>query len=128
MERDARTAVERYLAEVLNGENDDGPDELISSATLKQRVVGFRTAFPDLRTETNVVVAAEDLVAVHLTGSGTHRGVFQGCPATGRAWTASCTAIYRLEDGRIADAWLNWDLLSILEQLRCVRRVETVSA
>ena len=30
--------------------------------------------------------------------------------------------------GRIAEGWINWDWLAVLEQLGCIQRVETVSA
>jgi steroid delta-isomerase-like uncharacterized protein len=123
-----QVVIERYLDEVLNGRNVAAIDELISDETLKQRVVAFRSAFPDVAVEARHVVAGEALVAVHLIGRGTHEGTFQGCPATGRRWTTTCTAIYRVDGGRIADSWINWDLLALMEQLGCIQRAETVSA
>ncbi len=95
---------------------------------LLQRVGRFREAFPDVVATTNLVVANESLVAVNLTARGTHRAIFQGVPATGRSWTATCGAFYRVEDGRISDAWVIWDLMTILEQLGAVRRVREGSA
>ena len=114
-----RRVVQRYLA---------GDEELLADETLRQRDAAFRSAFPDAESTTMQVIAEGDLVAVHLTGRGTHLGTFQGCPSTGREWTATCTAIYRVEAGRIAEAWINWDWLAVLEQLGGVERVETVSA
>ncbi len=116
---ESRQVVQRYLA---------GDDELLATETLRQRAAAFRSAFPDTRVTAEHALADGDLVAVHLTGRGTHLGTFQGCPPTGREWTATCTAIYRVEAGRIAEAWVNWDWLAVMEQLDCVRRVETVSA
>jgi predicted ester cyclase len=74
---------------------------------------------------TNFVVANGELVAVNLIGRGTHQGTFQGVPPTGRRWAATCSAFYRVEDGRIVDSWLNWDVLGILDQVGGVRRAET---
>lgn len=62
------------------------------------------------------------MVAVHLVGQGTHLGLFQGIPATGRRWSASCTALYRVHAGRIVDFWINWDELAILEHGGVARR------
>jgi predicted ester cyclase len=87
----------------------------------------FLAAFPDLEVETNLIVSDGDLVAVNLTGRGTHERTFQGVPPTGRQWAATCSAFYRVTDGRIADSWVNWDLLAILEQVGGVRRAETAS-
>lgn len=122
-----RHVVERYLAESLTGGNPDS-HELVANEDLRQRVGSFRLAFPDLEVETLVLLAEGDLVAAHLVGRGTHRGLFQGVPPTGRAWEARCTAVYRVESGRIGEAWVTWDQLSLLEQLAAVERVNTVSA
>ncbi len=74
------------------------------------------------------LLAEGDLVAAHVTARGTHEGLFNGVPPTGNEWEAHCTAIYRVEDGRIAEAWVTWDLLALMEQLDAVERVQTVSA
>lgn len=123
-----KRVVERYLDEVLNGAEPGSAPELIANQMLDQRVASQRSAFPDLRVKTHHLLAEGDLVAVHLTGRGTHQGLFQGCPPTGRQWTATCTAIYRVEAGRIADFRVNWDLLSVMEQLGCIERAASVSA
>jgi predicted ester cyclase len=75
------------------------------------------------------VVAQDDLVAVHLVGSGTHRG---GCFSAAQRLVAlggrPCTALYRIGDGRITPAWVNWDLLAAMEQIGCIERAATASA
>ncbi len=119
--------MERYLEEVLNGHDLAALEELVADETLKQRVQRFLEAFPDLEVTTNLVVADAELVAVNLTARGTHEGTFQGVPPTGRRWAATCSAFYRVADGRIVDFWINWDVLGILEQLGGVRRAETAS-
>ncbi len=127
-EAEPRVVVERYLAEVLNGADTASAAELIASERLLQSTAIFRAAFPDVRVTTQLMLERDGLVAVHLGGRGTHLDMFQGCPPTGRTWTASCTAIYRVRRGRIDEGWINWDWLAAMEQLGCVRRVETVSA
>jgi steroid delta-isomerase-like uncharacterized protein len=123
-----RTVVERYLDEILNGHGPAAAAELISNDTFLERVAGFRRAFPDVAVTTNLIIADGDHVAVHAIGHGTHQGTFQGVPPTGRTWSASCSALYRVEDGRIADFWVNWDLLAILEQLGAITRSAEASA
>lgn len=123
-----KDVVERYLAEVLTGAAPGRSGELICDASLRRRTVSLVEAFPGLEIATDVVLAEGDLVAAHFTARGTHRGLFNGVPPTGRQWEARCTAIYRVEDGRIAEAWINWDLLALMEQLGAVERVQTVSA
>jgi predicted ester cyclase len=125
---DVKSVVEAYVAEVLNRGDMDAAARLVADETLRHRVAAFRAAFPDLRVATKALLAEGDLVAGHFIGGGTHRGVFEGCPPTGRPWTASCTAIYRVHAAQIVDFHVTWDLLALMEQLGCIRRVATVSA
>jgi predicted ester cyclase len=120
--------VRRYLDEALAGGESPALETLVSGADLKRRVTSLRQAFPDLKVTIRQLISDGDMVGVHFTGRGTHLGVFQGVPPTGRPWTAGCTALYRVEAGRIVDAWVNWDLLSMLEQLGGVKRASTASA
>lgn len=113
--------VTRYATERLSA-------ELVSDRRLIQRDRAFREAFPDLAVRPVVLLAAGDLVAGHFVAGGTHLGLFHGAPPTGRHWRASFTGVYRLESGRIADAWVTWDQLALLEQLGAVERAATVSA
>lgn len=123
-----KAVVERYIAEVLNRRRPESATELISDEPFRQRVEAFVRAFPDLEVTTEVLLAEGELVAAHLTGRGTHEALFSGVPATGKTWQARCTAIYRVRDGRICEAWVNWDLLSLIEQLGGIERARTVSA
>ena len=122
------SVVERFLAEVMNGSRPESAPDLVASEPLSQRVSAFRAAFADLETRIVRLVANDQLVAVHLVGSGTHTGPFQGAAPTGRSWASSCTAIYEVADGRIVDFWVTWDVQNILEQLGVVRRAAEASA
>ncbi len=128
MDRAPQDVVAAYVEGILNGREPDSSSRLISNDALADRVATFRAAFPDLDVVVRQIVVQHDLVAIHLVGHGTHRGPFQGIPATGRAWSATCTAIYRVQDGGIVDFWINWDVLGILEQIGGVARVATASA
>jgi predicted ester cyclase len=62
-------------------------------------------AFPDFRWELRHLVLDPPWVAAHLTDTGTHRGTFGGVEPTGRAVTIEEFAVYRIQDGRIAEVW-----------------------
>ena len=123
-----RAIVERFLDDVMSGGRPESAPDLVTSEPLLDRVRVLRSAFPDLRVQVVRIVVDGELVAVHLAGGGTHRGTFQGSRATGRRWAAAGTAIYRVRGGRIADFWVTWDTLAILEQLGLVLRSVEVSA
>lgn len=120
--------VGRYLDEVLSGGRPSALDGLVAAADLRQRAASLRRAFPDLTVTVRRVIEEGEMVGVHVTGRGTHLGVFQGVPPTGRTWSAGCTALYRVVDGQIVDAWVTWDLLAILEQLGGIARAPIASA
>jgi steroid delta-isomerase-like uncharacterized protein len=77
-------------------------------------------AFPDSRFPVDDVIAEGDKVAVRHRLQGTHQAEFQGIPATGKKVEIGGIVIFRIENGMIAEAWLNADLLGMLQQLGVV--------
>ena len=123
-----RAVINRYVSDVLVAADGGAAEGLIASEPFRQRVLAFRAAFPDLAVETDLLIAEGDLVAMRTTGRGTHLGTFQGIAPTGRSWTATCNALYRVQSGAIVEAWVLWDLLTILEQIGGVRRMQATTA
>jgi len=74
-------------------------------------------AFPDAVETIEDVLCDGDKVAVRHRFSGTQTGPLGDLPASGQRATAEYIAIYRIEDGAIAEAWVAWDNLSVLRQL-----------
>ena len=119
--------VHRLYAEFLNEGNTATADELISPDftgpagkgpdAFKSTVLPLRQAFPDLRFIIQDTVVEGSRVVVRWTWQATHRGLFAGIAPTGRVVTNEGIAIYRLEDGEIAEAWAQMDRLGVLQQL-----------
>lgn len=84
---------------------------------LKQLILTFRTAFPDLHCTVQEEIAQGDRTAVHWTMRGTHKGAFMGNPPTNRPITVQGIMMVRMVDGRIVENWLLIDQMSILQQL-----------
>lgn len=124
----ARCVVERYLREVLEGTGPATLEELVSDEPLRQQARAFRRSFGALEVTPHLIVERGEYAAVHFSARGLHQGMFQGIRATGHAWTASCSALFRVETGRISDSWVTWDALAILEQIGGVRRRPESSA
>ncbi len=112
VERDA-SACERLLSAdfVHNG-------EARGRAGQRQAVEYFLAAFPDLGHEIELILGEDDLVAAHQRWRGTHGGEFLGVAATGKRVEFTSTAILRVRDGLIAQAWDELDSGAILAQLR----------
>ncbi len=77
----------------------------------------IRSAFPDVRREALDHVASGDKIAVRWRVTGTHRGDFGGLPATNRPIDVSGITIYRLENGKIAEEWVQMDAAGLNRQL-----------
>ena len=81
------------------------------------QVLASRTAFPDQRVEVDDLLAQGDRVAVRFTLRGTHLGELLELAPTGRRVTVPGVAIYRIAGGRIAEGWVGFDALGLLDQL-----------
>jgi steroid delta-isomerase-like uncharacterized protein len=90
----------------------------------KEGIVQLYAAFPDFhaRIEDILIDAAQGKAAVRWTATGTHRGAFMGCDPTGRVIQFKCIEIVRIDNGRIAERWGEWNPIELLEQLRSQKR------
>jgi steroid delta-isomerase-like uncharacterized protein len=77
-------------------------------------------AFPDSRVIVDDVIAEGDKVVVRHRLQGTHQAELQGVPATGKQVQVNGIVIFRIENGKIAEAWLNADIMGMMQQLGVV--------
>jgi steroid delta-isomerase-like uncharacterized protein len=121
--------VRRFYAEAINGHDSSVCERLLSADFVhngesrgrtgqRQAVDYFLSAFPDLDNEIELILAEDDLVAAHQRWCGTHHGEFLGVEATGRSVEFTSTAVLRIRDGLIAQAWDEIDAAGLLQQLR----------
>jgi predicted ester cyclase len=94
----------------------------------KQVMGMFFQAFPDIHETTEDVVAEGDKVAARGHFSGTHHGEFMNVPATGKQVRVSYMAIYRVEEGKVVENWVQMDLLGLLRQLGAIPAPDQVAA
>jgi len=76
-----------------------------------------REGFPDINVQTEWVQAGDPYVVRRSRVSGTHSGDWFGHPATGKRAEWTCMEAYRIEDGKIAEQFLNEDWAFVLQQL-----------
>lgn len=80
--------------------------------------------FPDACESICDILAEGDRVAVRHSFRGTQMGAIGNYPPTGRIMASDYLAIYRLVDGVISEAWVEWDNLSGLQQLGHLKAVD----
>jgi predicted ester cyclase len=134
MADDGTTLVRRFIEEMINGNNLALADQLFAPtyvdhtpgappappgpAGMRDTVSIFHTAFPnDMRYTIDDLFGAGDRVAVRWTASGTNTGSLMGLPATGKAVAVSAVYIFRVEGGKLAEAWGDFDALGMQQQL-----------
>ena len=135
MSEQNKAHIQRVIEEVYNRGNLSVVDEVAArdmiihapsqdirgSEGAKQYVSAFRAGFPDLHFTIEDQVAEGDTVVTRWTARGTHRGEFQGVPATGRKIQLAGTDIDRIVGGKVVECWAHVDELGLMRQLGVVK-------
>lgn len=96
------------------GQDARGIDEITDS------IGRFLEAFPDLSATVEDAVTEGDTVAMRVTLRGTHEGEFMGMAPTDESFEVQNMVFTRIDDGKIAERWLQPDTLGMLTQLGIV--------
>lgn len=136
MSEEFKAKVEQILVEAWNKGNLDGLDELYAADFVRHRpplsdvegleafkeyIVGFRSAFPDLRVTYDEMILDGDTFATRWTVRGTHTG--PGAlpfPPTGKQMTLLGCLVVHMEEGKFVEEWQYADFLGMLQQLGVV--------
>lgn len=105
------------------------PEPTRGIAALKQTIMGYRAAFPDLTfTVDEAYAVGADHTILRWTGRGTHQGTLMGIPPTGRSGSVGGITLSRIEGGRIVEDRTNWDTLGLLRQLGAIPAAQPTEA
>lgn len=77
----------------------------------------FRQSFSGMTFKTLGTIATEDFVSAHWEIRATHSGEFQGIAPDGARVVFDGVALYRMEDGQIAETWLTINEPLLVSQL-----------
>jgi steroid delta-isomerase-like uncharacterized protein len=131
IEEENKAAARRSIEEVWNKGNLAYADECIAPGYtwhnpvievkgpdgFKEMVSTMHSAFPDLHTMVNNIVAEDDIVAIQVTMSGTMKGEFMGNTPTNKKMTIAGADFIRFSQGKEIEAWSYSDSLSMFQQL-----------
>lgn len=130
-----KSIVRRHLEEMWHGGDLEVAEELCSDSltyhdpassavisldSYKDYITTVRQAYPDLRYIIYDMIAEDNKVMVRWCFEGTHKAMIRGIPATGRKVDFTGMSQYIIEDGKINEAWTNWDTYGYLQQLGAV--------
>lgn len=123
--------VDDFFHEDFIGHFPGHPEAIKGREEFKDLLKDYLTAFPDLSEATEAIIAEGDLVAIRETYRATHKGPFSGVLPTGKGTYQNIAPtgkqihltgidLYRIRDGKIAEQWIEQDLLGLLQQLDAV--------
>lgn len=130
-----KAAVQRFGEEAFNNgdlssseeliaddivDHDPAPGQAPGREGIEEFVTMMRSAFPDLQTTIDEIIAEGDYVAFRYTIEGTHQGEFMGIEPTGNRVSVTAMEMLRFADGKMVDRWGNTDQLGMLQQLGAI--------
>lgn len=102
---------------ILDGYLTDAAAKVILP-DLGPEAAAFHAAIPDMRIDNTVIFSNGDYVVGRWTDRGTMTGEFYGVPPTGEAIAYSGNTILRIECGKIAEEWTDYDNAGVLDQMK----------
>jgi steroid delta-isomerase-like uncharacterized protein len=133
------SVIRRWFEEVWNRGREEAIDELFDEEGVAHGLADetgaplrgpkgfkpffhrFREAFPEVEIVVEDTVSEGDRVAARCTVRGRHRGDTLGFKATDSPVEFDGICIVRIRDGKIVEAWNNFDFMSMFQQLGALR-------
>jgi steroid delta-isomerase-like uncharacterized protein len=135
MSQDNIATARRVIEEAFNQGNLDVIDEVCADSYVdhdpllgdqdrdaaKQSIATYREAFPDLHFEIDDIFAADDKVVIRWTGTGTFENELMGLqPNHDKGNPIHGIGVDRFEDGKIVEAWTQWDTLTFMRDVGAI--------
>jgi steroid delta-isomerase-like uncharacterized protein len=112
-------AIDEMFAEdgIAHGLAQDAGEPLRGAAGFKPFFQKFRDAFPDIEVVVEDTVSEGDKVAARCTVRGKHQSDSLGFAATQQPMEITGISIVCVREGKIVEAWNNFDFMSMFRQL-----------
>ncbi|HKQ52243.1 MAG TPA: ester cyclase [Pyrinomonadaceae bacterium] len=105
---------------VAHGLVDENGEELRGPAGFKPFFHRFREAFPDIQVTVEDCICEGERAAARCLVRATHQGDSLGVAATNNAVEFDGLCIIRVRDGKIVEAWNNFDFTGLNRQIGIV--------
>jgi steroid delta-isomerase-like uncharacterized protein len=135
MPEENKVVIERWFEEVWNRGREEAIDELFAEDGVAHGLADasggelrgpggfkpffrrFRESFPDIEVVVEDTVSEGDRVAARCSVRGRHQSDSLGFAATHQPVEFTGICIVRVRDGKIVEAWNNFDFMSMFRQL-----------
>ncbi|MER5435590.1 ester cyclase [Streptomyces sp. NPDC002588] len=116
--------LDSLIAEDYHDHDPANEQDTMGMDAIRREVGMWRAGF-DFAFDVEDQIAQDDRVCNRWTWRGTHRGEFMGIAPTGRDVAMTGTTVFRFdEDGKIAEAWWQYDRLGLMAQLGALDGLE----
>jgi steroid delta-isomerase-like uncharacterized protein len=117
--KQSEEAIDRMFAEdvVANGLTDAEGRTIRGIEAYKNLFRTFISAYPDLKITVEDTVSEGDKIAARCRVTATHTGEGLGIAPTNKRVEFTGITIVRVEDGRIVEAWNEFDFMKMFNQL-----------
>jgi steroid delta-isomerase-like uncharacterized protein len=89
---------------------------------------GWYSAFPDVKTSVEELIAEGNMVASRWICRGTHHGAYAGIPPTGKPFQLNGMTICRVANGKVVEERGVGDALGMMQQLGVIPQAEQAPA
>lgn len=117
-------AIDEMLAPDVVGhglQDPDGSDKIVGPEAFKRLHRQFVSAYPDLHITVEDTVVEGDKIAARCKFTATHGGDGIGIAPTNEPVEFSGMLIVRVKDGRITEAWNQFDFMTMYTQLGALK-------
>jgi steroid delta-isomerase-like uncharacterized protein len=108
---------DELLAADFVDHDPNNPEDFRTPEGAKEELSIYRTAFPDLSATVTGQDAEGDKVTTKWAIKGTHDGDLMGIAPTGKQVEITGQSIARIEGGKVAEEWHEWDMAAMLKQV-----------
>ena len=122
-----RSLGEIFTADYVN-HDPAAPEVPPGPAGVATSVAVYKAGFPDHKFTLYETIATGDKILVRWSVSGTHTGRFGEIAPTNKKVMVSGLTLFRIEAGKIAESWAQWDTLGLLQQLGAISAIQKVHA
>jgi steroid delta-isomerase-like uncharacterized protein len=105
---------------IAHGLSDDAEKPMQGPVGFKPFHAAFRGAFPDVDVVVEDLIAEGDKVVARCSVRGTHAGDHLGVAASKAPVEFTGIAIVRIKEGKIVEAWNNFDFLKMNKQIGAI--------
>jgi len=127
-----KASLRRFTDEIINNGNLDILPELVTAKVVLHSAVGMdieglegikqyckssKASFPDWHDDIENLIAEGDIAVAKCSEIATFKHEFMGLAPTGKTYSIKGVLLVRYEEGKIAEIWSYYDMLSACRQL-----------